>query len=79
MTTVKVFKAGNSLAVTVPRELALRLNIREGDRVLPEVERSKISYRTLKKGSASVSPEFKRWLRAFEKKYDRALEELAKR
>lgn len=77
--TLKVFRAGNSLALTVPAELALRLNIREGDRVVPKLEESKITYIPIKRAAGKVSPEFKKWLTTFEKRYSRALAELAKK
>lgn len=77
--TLTVFKAGNSLALTVPAELALRLNIHEGDRVVPQLEESKITYIPIKKATNRVSPEFKKWLTSFEKRYGRALAELAKK
>lgn len=77
--TLKIFKAGNSLAVTVPQELAMRLQLRVGDRVVPELDEAKISYAPVKKTTATVSPKFRKWLTSFEKRYDRALSELARR
>lgn len=84
MTSVKVFKAGNSLAVTVPRELALRLNLRVGDRVRPKIGKMGIAYEPVKRTNKvtpafSDDPVLREWLTDFEKKHGRALRQLAKR
>ncbi len=77
MDSVKIIKVGNSLAVTVPRELALRLNLREGDKMIPKVQKKGISYNTSKTDSAE-SKEMDQFLEEFMKEYGPAMKKLAK-
>lgn len=76
MKTVKIFKAGNSLAVTLPQELIQLYNLKLGDAMVPEPTQTGITYELTNKKPV-VSQEFKQWLTSFKKKYGPALQELA--
>lgn len=76
MATQKVFKVGNSLVVTIPKELAVKYNLEPGVEMVSKESKEGIIFKPLKK--IAPSKELKNWLVAFEKKYDHALRELAK-
>ncbi len=81
MKTVKIIKVGNSWAVTIPPELARKYELELGMKVAPYSTDKGILYRPVPKSGkqAHVSPEFKRWLTTFKKKYGPALTELAEK
>lgn len=78
----KLYKNGNSIAVTMPKEYLKDLNLRDGSEVI--VEKNAISQTITigKKGKrvdSSLTPEFYNWLKEFNAKYKNALTELAKK
>ena len=75
--TLTVFKAGNSWAVCVPRELATKLNVRPGDKVEAYLTDHSFAYRPIKSAKSEISQEFDRWLKKTAKKYGPALKKLA--
>lgn len=63
MSTAKIVRWGNSLAVRIPRILADRAGVAEGDAILLEAERGQINLRrrevvqSLKELVAQITPE----------------------
>lgn len=82
MLTQKLYKNGNSVAVTIPKEYLNNLNLRDGSEVIveqdPEAGVLIISRKKSVKSFSRISPEFLNWLDSFNKKYCPALKELAK-
>jgi putative addiction module antidote len=83
MLTQKLYKNGNSVAVTIPKEFLHDLNLRDGSEVVVEKNSETgeiiIARKTEVKTSSRITPEFLVWLNSFNKKYGPALKELAKR
>lgn len=83
MLTQKLYKNGNSVAVTIPKEYLKDLNLRDGSEVVVEQNTESgviiISRKDGAKPFSRLSPEFLNWLDPFNKKYGPALKELAKR
>lgn len=83
MLTQKLYKSGNSVAVTIPKEYLKELGLRDGSQVLvdqdPDAGIIIISRKSNKKISSRISPEFMKWLDSFNKEYSPALKELARR
>lgn len=77
MTAQRVFQVGNSLVVTIPKELAVKHDLRPGVKVLPKESEEGILFETARK--LTPSEWLKKSLASFEKKHARALRELAKR
>ncbi|MBI2315179.1 AbrB/MazE/SpoVT family DNA-binding domain-containing protein [Candidatus Daviesbacteria bacterium] len=79
----KLYKNGNSVAVTIPKEYLNNLNLEEGSEVVveqdPEAGSITISRKKKVKPASKLSPAFLKWLNAFNKQYESALKELAKR
>ena len=78
----KVFKNGNSLAVTVPKAYAHQLSIRDGSKIewkQTEEGLLLVHEKKAKKTTSGITPEFMRWLDSFNKEYGPALKELAKK
>lgn len=79
----KLYRSGNSIAVTIPKEYLNSLRLKEGSSVVveqdPEAGIITISHKKAAKPISKVSPEFLTWLNSFNKKYGPALKELAKR
>ncbi|OGG18490.1 hypothetical protein A2721_01740 [Candidatus Gottesmanbacteria bacterium RIFCSPHIGHO2_01_FULL_47_48] len=73
-----IFRAGNSLALTIPKELAGRLNLKEGDKVEPKLAGRVIAYQPVGQGISKVDPGFEKWLVSFKKRYGPAMKKLAK-
>lgn len=71
----KVIQVGNSLAVTIPPELAQKLNLRKGEQVSWQLKDEAIQMTLV--GSRTTSGEFNEWLDKTAKKYGPALRELA--
>ena len=83
MLVQKLYKNGNSIAVTIPKDYLRELNLRDGSEVMvthDEVKES-ITIYPKKKNQAysSLDPKFLKWLESFNKQYGPALKELAKR
>ncbi len=83
MLVQKLYKNGNSIAVTIPKEYLNDLNLRDGSEVVVEKDVEAgvviISHKKTSQSSTRITPEFLKWLESFNKKYGPALKELAKR
>lgn len=76
MKTYKVFRAGNSKVVAIPDELAKRCGFELGTQLIPQISEEGILYKAVN-SNKEISPEFKKWLTTFKKRYGPALKELA--
>lgn len=76
----KLFRAGNSLVVSLPRESILALGLREGSEVSVELEREQMAIviRAAESAPAGVDEQFARQVAEFIKQYRPALEALAR-
>ncbi|MCH7952137.1 hypothetical protein IH980_05355 [Patescibacteria group bacterium] len=84
MQVQSVYKAGNSMVVTIPKHLAKELGFHPGQKVLVEKAASgeELIVRKLGKAVAKktrVDAEFKEWLEVFLKENAEILDELAVR
>lgn len=79
----KLYKNGNSVAVTIPKEFLHDLNLKDGSEVVVEKNNETgeiiITRKKNVKKPSKITPEFLSWLNSFNKKYSPALKELAKR
>lgn len=76
----KVFRNGNSLAVTVPKTYAHQLNIRDGSKIEWEIQDGGLLLKreTPKKQPQDIDPEVAKLIKKLSKKYSGVWEELAK-
>lgn len=74
----KIFKTGNSLMISLPREILDALNLSDGSEVLVTLEDGKIVIRLAQQAVPGVDEEFARQLAEFIDEYRPALEALAK-
>jgi putative addiction module antidote len=76
----KIFKTGNSLVISLPRESLLNLGLQEGSEVQVTVdeESGRIIIEPLRHTLADIDPTFARQLDDFIDRYRPALEALAK-
>lgn len=76
----KIFKTGNSLVISLPRESLLNLGLHEGSEVQVTVdeESGRIIIEPLRTSLAGIDPTFARQLDDFIDRYRPALEALAK-
>lgn len=74
----KIFKTGNSMVVSLPREILEPLGVSEGSEVSVALEDSKIVIRPMQQTVPGVDEEFARQLAEFIEEYRPALESLAK-
>ena len=83
MLTQKLYKNGNSVVVTIPKEYLNDLKLKDGSEVVMEQNMDSgliiISKKGAQKTDTKISPEFLHWLDSFNKKYAPALRELARR
>ena len=89
MAKQKIIKVGNSLAVTIPKEVLEKTGWKSGDEVVVEADRvsdgsaTEYSADAIAKSRYAVTPEltpeFLEWLKDFHKQYGADLRELAKR
>ncbi len=83
MLTQKLYKNGNSVAVTIPKEYLEDLNLKEGSVVVvekdPDMQTITITPKKATTVSSKITPKFLSWLESFNKQYGPALKELAKR
>ena len=83
MLTQKLYKNGNSVAVTIPKQHLEDLKLKEGSKVFiyhDEVENTLTIAPTRKRTlSPGITPEFKDWLESFNKEYGPALKALAEK
>ena len=79
----KVVKIGNALGITLPQEIREDAGLKLGDSVMIEHNTADqsilISKSGKKKATSKLTPEFYDWLERFNKKYKKALTELAKK
>lgn len=77
----KVFKAGNSNVVAIPKDLAKELGFKEGQKVIVEKTSDEVLVirKVSKKKILSPDIEFKRWWKKFLKENAQILDELAVR
>ena len=83
MLTQKLYKNGNSVAVTIPVEYLEDLNLKEGSLVNVETDADTqsiiISHKKKATANSTITPKFLTWLESFNKQYGPALKELARR
>lgn len=80
MFTQKLYKTGNSVAVTIPKQLLEELNLKEGSEVMIEKEGENIALISKNSKLASdVTPEFMKMVDEFIDKNEDVLKELANR
>lgn len=83
MLVQRLYKNGNSIAVTIPKEYLRDLKLKEGSEVVVEKDSEDgliiISGKKKDKTRSPITPEFLKWLESFNKEYGSALKELAKR
>ena len=78
----KLYKNGNSVAVTIPKEYLKELGLRDGSEVVVEKDPISGTITIGKKGKtvdSSLTPEFYVWLKRFNARYKNALKELARK
>lgn len=78
MRTQKVIKVGNSWAVTIPPELALKHGLEPGTQVIAQSMDKGVLYEPVQK-KAKISKEFQQWLDKTAKQYGPALKKLAEK
>jgi putative addiction module antidote len=74
----KIFKTGNSLVVSLPREMLESLGAADGSEVSLELEDGKIVIRLMRQAVPGVDEDFAQQLSEFIDEYRPALEALAK-
>jgi antitoxin MazE len=74
----KIFKTGNSMVVSLPREVLEPLGVSDGSEVSVALEDGKIVIRPMQQTVPGVDEEFARQLAEFIDEYRPALESLAK-
>jgi antitoxin component of MazEF toxin-antitoxin module len=84
MLVQKLYKNGNSIAVTIPKELLRELDLRDGSEVIVSEDETQGAIviepkRQTPRQSTSLTPKFLKWLEDFNKEYGPALKELAKK
>lgn len=80
MTTQKLYKNGNSVAVTIPKEYLRELNLRDGSLVAVERKGDELIVMPQKKAvAASVDEKFARMVDEFIHDHEDVLRKLAKK
>ena len=85
MLVQKLYKNGNSVAVTIPKELLKELDLRDGTEVVVSKDEDQGAIviepkrQIQKQTQTSLTPKFLKWLEDFNKEYGSALKELAKK
>ncbi len=84
MLTQKLYRNGNSVAVTIPKDYLEDMKLKDGSEVTVEqdLENESIIISPKKKVSkpqSTITPKFLRWLEEFNQEYGPALRELAKK
>ena len=74
----KIFKTGNSLVVSLPRDILDALGLSDGAEVLVTLEDGKIVIRSMQQTVSGVDEEFARQVAEFIDEYSPALNALAK-
>lgn len=81
MITQKLFKNGNSVVVSIPKEILKKYNLRDGSQVVLEEKKNGVLLARQEEleFTPEINTEFHEWLAKFNKKYAKALEELSKK
>ena len=80
MFTQKLYKTGNSVAITIPKQLLEELNLKEGSEVVLEKKGDNIAFISRNAKLASdVTPEFMKMVNDFIDRNEDMLKELSKR
>ena len=76
----KIFKTGNSLVVSLPKESIRQLGLQEGSEVsvTVEAEEGRLIVKPMKEQIAAIDPAFAQQVNEFIEQYRPALEALAK-
>lgn len=75
----KLYKNGNSVAVTIPKQVLRNQGLRDGTQVVVEERGSEIVLKSAKKGKASdVDVKFMKMVDEFMNEHEDVLEQLAK-
>lgn len=76
-------RVGNSVGVILPKTVREQVGFKPGDKILVEPDKNGHSLILHKKGKAerttTITPEFYNWLERFNKRYGKALQELARK
>ncbi len=79
----KIIKIGNSAGVILPQDILKETGLKLGDNVAVDYNAQDktaiIANENNKKAPSAITPEFYDWLNRFNKKYKKALTELAKK
>ena len=81
MNEQRIIQIGNSVGITLPSGFVKSKGIKPGQKVFvdEDVDSDMIHVAVKSKSAPRITPEFKDWLDKFNKKYKKALTELAKR
>lgn len=80
MLTQKLYKNGNSIAVTIPKEYLEELQLKEGSEVVVEKQGKGVMVTSkTTKLAGNVTPEFMKMVEEFMDEHDDVLKELSKR
>ena len=79
MFTQKLFKAGNSTVITVPKQILELLKIKEGDDVVLEPNQDSVTLKRKAKNAGGVDAKFMKMVDDFATEHEDVLKELAKR
>lgn len=78
-----IIRVGNSVGVILPKTVRDQVGFKPGDKVFVEPDRNGHSLVLHKKGKGikpiTITPEFYNWLEGFNKRYGKALQELARK
>ncbi len=79
----KIYKSGNSVVVSIPKEYLRNSNLRDGAEIMLDQDIKTgiitIARRRDVRSGSTITPKFLKWLESFNKEYGPALQELAKR
>lgn len=84
MLTQKLYRNGNSVAVTIPKDYLETMKLKDGSEVTVEQDLENESIiispkKNIGKLKSTVTPKFIKWLEEFNQEYGPALRELAKK
>ncbi len=80
MSEQKLYKNGNSIAVTVPKEYLQKLGLRDGSRVMWEMTKKGplLTVEQAKRKASDINPKVARLIEKISKKYSQVWHDLAK-
>lgn len=79
MFTQKLFKAGNSIVITIPKQLLELLKINAGDAVVLEPHADSVTIKRKVKESHDVNDKFMKMVDEFANEHEDVLKELAQK